>query len=663
MFTSSSALPSGRIFYIAPEASGNKDGSSWSNAARLSDLPKLLEAANPGDQVWIRGDQGAYALDRPIQLKHGGTADQPIVIRGVNVDGTDSATPLLVGDRATNWEPGLCDGQEVFRLLQGADHLEFANLNFKNVGNGAFRIAQDITNLTIRDMEAENVRRFIENTASPGAMTATVSGLTVKNVAVRGFSKGVIRLRYDSHDILIEDVVGDAASQNGEEFITGVHLDGTVHDVMHRRVTMLNSVRTGSESEYWNGDGFGTERGTYNITYDQTYAAGSTDAGYDLKSQSTLLINTVAAGNKRNYRIWGEAELRDIISDEPLKQGGIGSASHLWAASQARVKLSNATFSGEANVDNVVFELDENSTVDVDGYAILDDRYRLQKIGSGASLVLKNERSEPVNLLPVDSTDSDREIADDQLILHPSDSPLIDEIDHPQDRLDGIKSDSHPSDTETGDVKENGGFTDDRNADFLEQVDSSTTVSNSLSNEVAPVAMASDPPVDIPDSSPVTEDGNGGDAASEKSDNEVRIDDVEIDINPNYIRLVPNDIFSPTENADAQKNPCTPTAAMWTNQGEEDSLVGAGAFNDLSHNVEYRLEKTQGETDLFGVQIETDANLNEAVNPLEADSLNEVFIQLGSLEIAEGVVHPFTGLGDENLPVSLMISNISPMDL
>jgi hypothetical protein len=393
--STASAQPTGNVFYIAPQASGRQDGSSWSNAADLSDLSDLLEAADPGDEIWIRGDQGAYQLDGTITLQHGGAAGKPIVVRGVNGDGSSSAQPLLVGNRASDWEPGLSDGQEVFRLVEGADHLKFSNLSFKNVGNGAFRIAGDIEDLTIQNMKADNVRRFIENTAGSGASSATVSGLVVQNVEVRGFSKGAIRLRYDSHDVLIEDVFGDSERQDGDNFAMGIMLDGTVHDVVHRRVTMLNSTQTKGSSEYWNGDGFVAEGGTYNITYEETYAAGSTDGGYDLKSSNTQLINTYAGDNKRNYRFWGDAVLQNIISEEPVKRGGTGAASHLWAGGDAQVQVSQASFIGDDNISNIVFELDGTSQVSVDGYAITDNRYQLENTENGTELTLKNRSTQP----------------------------------------------------------------------------------------------------------------------------------------------------------------------------------------------------------------------------------------------------------------------------
>src|SRR5262249_29716929 len=148
-------------------------------------------------------------------------------------------------------------GTEVFRLVSGANHIRFMHLSFRNHGNGCLRIAADIRDLTVEEVDAHNVRRFIENTAFEKGVSASVDGLVIRRVNVKGFSKSAVRLRYDTRNVLLEDVIGDSERQDGDDFAEGVALEGTVHDVVLRRVTMRNSHDT--LHEYWNGDGFTTE--------------------------------------------------------------------------------------------------------------------------------------------------------------------------------------------------------------------------------------------------------------------------------------------------------------------------------------------------------------------------------------------------------------------
>jgi len=377
------------VRYVSP--TGRGDGSSWQQAADISELDRLIEQSSPGDEIWIAGDLGAYNMaGKSISIDSGSTADKPIYIRGVasQVGGND--TPLFVGDRAENWAPGKNNGTEVFRLLNGAKHLHFSDLDFKNIGNGAFRFGGDITDIVLEDMRATNVRRFVENYVSGSARSATVSNLTIRDVDIKGFSKSAIRLQYNSNNILIEDVVGDSQQQDGDNFAMGVHLLGTVNNVVHRRVTMKNAVQRKSDSDYWNADGFVTDWGTYNITYEDTFASGNTDGGYDLKSKDTLLVRAGAADNKRNFRIWRSATMIDVASDDPLRRGGTGTSAHINVlGNEGNLSIRGGTFSGDRGIDNIIFDLDDQGSVTVDGVVITDDLYRLYTVEKG-KIDLKN---------------------------------------------------------------------------------------------------------------------------------------------------------------------------------------------------------------------------------------------------------------------------------
>jgi hypothetical protein len=344
-------------FYISPTGSGARDGSSWANAGTLSSLSKFITAAGAGGQILLRADQGAYKVSSPIILSNGGAAGTPVTIKGVNGTGADMKAEFI-GTRASSYSPGAAEGAEVFRLLAGADNLHFSNLAFKNIGNGAFRIGADINDLVIEHVAAHNVTRFIENYVSGTARSASVDGLTVRDVDIHGFSKGAIRLQYNSRNVLLEDVLGDGERQDGGLYVFGVHLDGTVHDVTLRKVTMKNIFGHGTASEYWNGDGFATEGGTYNIRFEDTVASGGTDAGYDLKSANTVLVRALAEGNNRNYRFWSDTiTMEDSVSLNPHYQGG-GSPSqtHIWMGEGAKAVVIGGRIV-DANPGTLAFDL------------------------------------------------------------------------------------------------------------------------------------------------------------------------------------------------------------------------------------------------------------------------------------------------------------------
>src|SRR3546814_12214152 len=112
----------------------------------------------------------------------------------------------------------------------GADDLIFRDLRIDNVGT-AFRVTADLGNLHIEDIDANNVRRFFEDYSSAPSGTATITGLTIRNVDVEGFSRVAIRLQYDTNNVVIDNVTSEMAGQTGDDLPEGIHPDETVHNV------------------------------------------------------------------------------------------------------------------------------------------------------------------------------------------------------------------------------------------------------------------------------------------------------------------------------------------------------------------------------------------------------------------------------------------------
>lgn len=380
----------GTVRYVTPTGGGARDGSSWESAATLADLPRLVAASAPGDEVWLHGGQGAYALAEPIVLRDGGKEDTPVVVRGVE------GAPLLQGERASPFQAGGDEGEEVFRLLAGADHLSFSNLHFRDIGNGCFRIGEDVTDLEVTDVRAENVVRFFEDYASGDAESASVRGLTLRRVSVDGYAKGAVRLRYDSAEVLLEDVEGAGDPGAGEDYPIGVHLEDSAHDVTHRRVTMRNSISRRADDEYWNGDGFAAERGTFDLRFEDTLATGNTDAGYDLKSSSTQLIGAIAEGNGRNYRFWGAGiEARACEGRAPERRGGTTTQAQVQGNDGADAVLHGCRFLDD-DPATIVFDIDGDGSVLVEGGSVhLDEQARLQTAEEGARLEMVDVDVEP----------------------------------------------------------------------------------------------------------------------------------------------------------------------------------------------------------------------------------------------------------------------------
>lgn len=372
--------------YISPTGSGLKDGSSAANAGTLSSLNNFIGAAGAGGQVLLLADQGAYQQNTYLNINHGGTADASVTIRGVDSAGNSMAAEI-VGARAENWTPGQAEGTELFRLTGGASNLDFQDLSISNVGNGAFRAGSDLSNISISNVDAHNVTRFFEDYVSGAATTASVTGLTIQNVNIEGYSKGAIDLSYNSSNITIKDVVADSQGQNGGLFVVGVHLTDTVHDVTLDTVTMKNNNGNGTTGQYWNGDGFTTENGVYNITFKDTVSSGNTDAGYDLKSSNTTLINTVAIGNDENYRLWSDSiTITNGVSLDPNHSGGTGGLAHVWMADGATATLDNFTFSDSGALATLFNLTQTGSTLYLANTSIPDVYMPLIKLYNGSTV-------------------------------------------------------------------------------------------------------------------------------------------------------------------------------------------------------------------------------------------------------------------------------------
>ena len=342
--------------YVSPNGSGLRDGSSIENAGTLASLNQFIQAAGPGGEVLLLADQGAYQQNTQLSINKGGTDGAPVTIRGIDSSGNPMAAEI-VGSRSPSWTYGMSEGNELFRLLSGANNLVFEDLTTSNFGNGVFRVGADISNLTIRDVDANNVCRFIENYVSGTATSATISGLIVEDINVTDYSRSVIRLQYDTHNVLIDDVVGDSARTFGGLYVCGIALDGTAHDVVISDTTMKNNFGQGTASEYWNGDGFSTERGVYNVRFENTVSSGNSDAGYDLKSSSTTLVNTVSEANNRNYRFWSTSiTMEGGSSINPTYYGGNSDTAHVWLGVDAEATIDNLTFS-DALLPQVLFDM------------------------------------------------------------------------------------------------------------------------------------------------------------------------------------------------------------------------------------------------------------------------------------------------------------------
>lgn len=375
------------VRFVSPDPAGLADGSNWENAASLERMAQLVADLSSGGEIRLRADAGPYSIEDPIILGER-NADAEVTIRGVD-PGPGDARAVLLGGRTSPYSPETANtGRAIFALDTGADGLTFERLSFKNVGNGCFLLRGAVHALTIADVRATNVRRFIENEDND---SANVEGLVIRQTRVLGFSKDAVRLQNNTHGVLIEDVLVDSRGQDGDHFAMGFHLTETVHDVVFRRVVAMNA--RDSLSDYRNGDGFVAERNTYNLLFEDTAAIDNMDAGYDIKASKVTLVDAMASGNKRNYRFWGsDVRMSGCRGMTPIRRGGIGTEAQVWGGTAAQFMIEDSRFIG-GDADTIVFDLEASAVGSADRTTVRQpEGGDLVSLSDGAEMTLNGIR-------------------------------------------------------------------------------------------------------------------------------------------------------------------------------------------------------------------------------------------------------------------------------
>jgi hypothetical protein len=357
--------------YVTPDGSG--EGSSWSDAAPLSGLSDLLANIEPGGEILVAADRGAYELTEPVEIGAGGLRGMDVSIRGVSSETGEAMPAAVKGDRGDGEE-----GASAFRLRRGAGYLRFSHFAFRDVGNGAFAVAAPVSNLTIEDCTFENVYRFLENTARDGEGHASLRDFIVRRCSGTRAERGFLRIRYNARGGLIEDCRADGLPNQRGYIPAGCALDDRASEIVYRRCVMSGFQQLNA-GDYWNGDGFSDEPGNRNIRYETCEARGSTDGGFDCKSRDVVLQDCVAEDNKRNFRIWSaRATLSGCTSRNPNFRGRAvedASSCHLWIGGNDGARVQVVDFTVEDADATSIIEFDHDTArVEIRGVTIHSPR-------------------------------------------------------------------------------------------------------------------------------------------------------------------------------------------------------------------------------------------------------------------------------------------------
>jgi hypothetical protein len=330
--TSASPPLGTHVRYIMPAPAGSRTGDSWANAASIWQLNNMIAAAGPGGTIYVRADAGLYSfIGNRISLSKGGQAGSPVTVIGVDwrlapmratIVGGRTAWTLPTDPEAVTNVRNWSTGGDIFVVRSGADYLTFQHFDFQRTGQPFHLAGPTHKGITVSECTAYNFHRFFEHDAGTSHVDTVL-----RNITGTGFSKTAIRIRGDSHKVLLEDIILDSGRQDGHNFATGVECNETAHDIIMRRATVTNCHDThdSNPDRFWNADGFASEAGNYTIYREDCTSSGNTDAGYDDKGADVTNVNCTASGNKVNYKFWGPSTTNiNCRALNPKSRGGSG---------------------------------------------------------------------------------------------------------------------------------------------------------------------------------------------------------------------------------------------------------------------------------------------------------------------------------------------------
>lgn len=348
-------------YYATPQGAGDKTGADWANALDRHAMVSLLaETVEPGDRVML--GSGEYPLigfrtTKTLAILRGGVDGKPVSIEGVDTGG---GLPHVFGKYSVDNVKYHAHSYNGISLGEGVSHVRIAHLRLSHYMNGVTTGGKN-THIEFDDVHIEQIR---EGFVLDGLSESVFRRCTIKSYAKRGMG---FESKCDNLQVIdVEaDCTGGADGWKTEAFPFGfcIESESSNHHIRFERCIARNNLWQGEPDKYWNGDGFVAEGKAHDISYYDCAALDNTDGGWDNKSRASVIERCVAAGNKRNFRVWnsnGDADhptrLIGCLSVHPYKRGGNSNALALWVT-------------GTAEAERCTFVGGESTAIQVDDHA------------------------------------------------------------------------------------------------------------------------------------------------------------------------------------------------------------------------------------------------------------------------------------------------------
>lgn len=171
------------------------------------------------------------------------------------------------------------------------------------------------------------------STAIYADSAAIIRNLTVRDVNLSEVQREGFRIQGDVDGITLQNftIKMRAQPQVAPNLPTGIAI------TKGKNISMSDGYISGFKmvvvpGTYTNGDGIAAERAVDSLSISRVTASDNSDGGFDLKSTNTLLYDTVAERNYRNYRLWGSVLTGSITSVDPT-------GAHVWLGTGAVVVI------------------------------------------------------------------------------------------------------------------------------------------------------------------------------------------------------------------------------------------------------------------------------------------------------------------------------------
>ncbi len=327
--------------YFTPAGAGSADGSSWANAYPQAQLQAQANVLPSGQTLHL--GSGTYTLTNLI-ITTSGEAGAPKRLVG---EDTGGGLPFFQGPYVINSGSGAA----FFRFPGAVSFWEIKNLRFNNYRYGLDMPAVGTTFDLRTDMLFENLAF---DSVEDGLRIRNATRITIKNCSVIRHTKKAFRVglytAFMTYDGCSADCNGGDESFPSQSIPTGFGCDDTndaplIHDITFVDCSARNNGFAQAADEYWNGDGYSSERGTYNLTFIRCSSFDNKDGGFDNKADNVTFQDCVAAGNKIGWRHWGTGGVfQNCVGVYSKKRGGTGSSEGLWIATTGQVTVSYSTF-------------------------------------------------------------------------------------------------------------------------------------------------------------------------------------------------------------------------------------------------------------------------------------------------------------------------------